>query len=192
MLSVKHKYSNSTSARRYPLSYVLSGQYYWAEGSLLGQNEYGGWQSTTANSSNSYVYFLYISNNSLLSQGDEGHKPSGLSLHSIKARRYPLSYVNQVGAYYWKTGDLYNQNSLGHWWANAAYSNDNAQYMIIAATYLTAEGNNEKLYGFSLRFTFYKDFSDCLLAKQMGIIILQLEYGTVNSGAELPRIIIPI
>ena len=38
----------------------------------------------------------------------------------------------------------------------------------------------------------YKDFSDYLLAKQMGIIILQLEYGTVNSGAELPRIIIPI
>ena len=66
-------------------------------------------------------------------------------------RRYPLSYVNQVGVYYWASGYLYNQDSLGHWWTATAYDSSNAYYMILATTYLQGDGHNNKLYGFSLR-----------------------------------------
>ncbi|MBR5408910.1 hypothetical protein IK112_03160, partial [Candidatus Saccharibacteria bacterium] len=49
----------STGARRYPLSYVFSGEYYWGNGDLYGQNSVGYWWSTAAYS-DSNAYHLYM------------------------------------------------------------------------------------------------------------------------------------
>ena len=52
-----------TFSRRYPLSYVYSGYYYWGNGNLNGQDSLGYWWSTAAYSaSNAYSLTMYSSN----------------------------------------------------------------------------------------------------------------------------------
>ncbi|MBQ3469997.1 hypothetical protein IJH16_03445 [Candidatus Saccharibacteria bacterium] len=48
----------STNTRRYPLSYVYAGIYYWKDGDLLAQGSYGyGWSTYTADgTANSLVF----------------------------------------------------------------------------------------------------------------------------------------
>ncbi len=108
----------STGARRYPLSYVYSGLYYWGNGGLFHQNSNGRWWSTTAYS-DSGAYYLYMDSSGLHPQSNI-NKANGLALrcvsYSTSTRRYPLSYVYS-GVFYWSDSKLYNQNSYGVLWS---------------------------------------------------------------------------
>ncbi|MBQ3309670.1 hypothetical protein IJG78_03270 [Candidatus Saccharibacteria bacterium] len=74
--------TGSTKARRYPLSYIYSGYYYWGDGGYLGtQGTYGDFWSNLANSS-THAHSSYI-NSSTLTHGT-----------SNKANGYALRYIN--------------------------------------------------------------------------------------------------
>ena len=67
--------------RRYPLSYVYSGYYYWRDGTLLYQDSNGHWWSTAA-SSDSIAYHLRVYN-SYLNPQDYGNKAAAFTLRCV-------------------------------------------------------------------------------------------------------------
>ncbi|MBQ3469567.1 hypothetical protein IJH16_01175 [Candidatus Saccharibacteria bacterium] len=69
------------NARRYPLSYVLSGSYRWGNGNLNFQDSDGAWWSTAANSG-SGAYHLRM-NSSYLGPQDYGGKAYGYALRCV-------------------------------------------------------------------------------------------------------------
>ena len=71
----------STIARRYPLSYVFSGYYYWGDGNLYYQGFAGYWWSTAAYSDSNAYYLSTLS--SFLNPHDNGTKAFGFALRSI-------------------------------------------------------------------------------------------------------------
>ncbi|MBQ3469474.1 hypothetical protein IJH16_00660 [Candidatus Saccharibacteria bacterium] len=70
------------NARRYPLSYVISGRYDWSNGNLYYQDSVGNWWSTTAYSG-SNAYNLYMNSSSLGPQSNNT-KAHGFPLRSTK------------------------------------------------------------------------------------------------------------
>ncbi|MBR5408541.1 hypothetical protein IK112_01165 [Candidatus Saccharibacteria bacterium] len=76
--------SHSTGARRYPLSYVFSGYYYWGNGNLYNQDSSGSWWSTAAYSG-SNAYDLYMDSSALLPQGSS-NKAGGFALRRRRAK----------------------------------------------------------------------------------------------------------
>ncbi|MBR5408769.1 hypothetical protein IK112_02355 [Candidatus Saccharibacteria bacterium] len=140
----------STSARRYPLSYVYSGMYEWSNGILYNQDFYGVWWSTSAYNTNN-AYRLYIPNSNLDPMGNDS-KARGFALRSIKARRYPLSYVLS-GEYLWDNGALASQNSYGTWWSAATSDSNNAYRTYIGKSDLVSQNIFDKLRGMTLRST---------------------------------------
>ena len=135
--------------RRYPLSYVYSGNYNNSLGTLNLQNENSGWWSTTPVDS-STAYFLIIGN-SMFVHSDA--KLFGLPLRSTGIRRYPLSYVFS-GYYNWGTDYMGGQDSSGYWWSTTASSDSNAYNLSIHSSDLNPQYNNNKAYGFALRCVF--------------------------------------
>ena len=75
--------------RRYPLSYVLSGDYRWGTGGLGGQDFIGDyWTTTVSNSDNAYN--LRVNGNGALVSRDTGSKTIGLPLRCIYySTKYP-------------------------------------------------------------------------------------------------------
>ena len=140
-------------ARRYPLSYVFSGYYYWGNGSLFYQGSYGGWWPTTA-SSDSNAYYLRMGSSGLDPQNNT-IKAYGFALrcvsYSTSARRYPLSYVYS-GLYRWDFGNLDGQDSGGYWRSTAANGNSGAYYLVMYSSGLNPQDNNYgRAFGFPLR-----------------------------------------
>ena len=77
-----------TFSRRYPLSYVYSGYYYWGNGNLNGQDSLGYWWSTAAYN-DSEAYNLYMNSSSLNPQSYYG-KVGGFSLRCVSySTTYP-------------------------------------------------------------------------------------------------------
>ncbi|MBR5408551.1 hypothetical protein IK112_01220, partial [Candidatus Saccharibacteria bacterium] len=146
------RFSCSIHARRYPLSYVYSGYYYWGDGYLYYQGSYGGWWSTTATSDSS-AYNLGMASSYLDPQLNSS-KAGGVSLRCTFcftfSRRYPLSYVFS-GVYYWGGGNLAYQDSVGAWWSTTASSASNAYHLNMNSSNLDPQGNNTKASGFALR-----------------------------------------
>ena len=70
-----------TFSRRYPLSYVYSGYYYWGNGNLNGQDSLGYWWSTAAYS-DSRAYSLAMSSSHLDPQ-DNSSEALGFALRCI-------------------------------------------------------------------------------------------------------------
>ena len=70
---------------------------------------------------------------------------------SPRARRYPLSYVFS-GFYYWGSGGLSYQDSNGHWWSTAAYSDRLAYDLLMNSSGLNPQNNSNKANGFALRY----------------------------------------
>ncbi|MBR5408860.1 hypothetical protein IK112_02860 [Candidatus Saccharibacteria bacterium] len=73
--------SASQVARRYPLSYVFSGYYYWGDGYLDRQDSYGYWWSTAAYS-DSGAYYLYMNSSGLYPQSN-ANKAYGFALRCV-------------------------------------------------------------------------------------------------------------
>ena len=70
--------TGSLGARSYPLSYVLSGIYYWDTGMLYTQTVDGNyWSSSIASSASSYRLLMY---NPRLVKANSGNKRYGLAL----------------------------------------------------------------------------------------------------------------
>ncbi|MBQ3309394.1 hypothetical protein IJG78_01815 [Candidatus Saccharibacteria bacterium] len=69
----------STTARRYPLSYVFSGFYGWGDGFLRNQDSSGDWWSTAAYSGSNDAYTLYMGSSGLYPQNND-NKAYGFSL----------------------------------------------------------------------------------------------------------------
>ena len=143
----------STIARRYPLSYVLSGRYFWntiAGGGydkLDFQGTYGFWW-TSAPISATGAYSMGINSGGLAAREDG--KAAGFPLRSIKARRYPLSYVFS-GGYGGSYGGLVYQSSEFDIWASTSYSSDRAYYLATASGIINFQNDTTKLYSFALR-----------------------------------------
>ena len=77
-LSVVSYSTGSTKARRYPLSYIYSGNYDYINGSLNNQGTYGTWWSaTTHDSSNAYHMSM---NNVVLNTQDNNNKIASRTL----------------------------------------------------------------------------------------------------------------
>ena len=149
--SIVNSSSGSTGARRYPLSYVYSGVYYWLNGYGLvdGQNSRGYWWSITANSAGE-AYFLYTYASFLDPQYSTG-KTNGQSLRSTITRRYPLSYVFS-GQYYWVPGSLLYQNTNAGWWSTTAGDASNAYNLGMGSSALHPQvSGSAKTGGFPLR-----------------------------------------
>ena len=72
-----------TSTRRYPLSYVFSGYYYWSDGDLSYQDFLGGWWSTAVHSSYSHVAHLFRVESTWLLPQDTNGKVAGYALHCV-------------------------------------------------------------------------------------------------------------
>ena len=70
-----------TFSRRYPLSYVYSGYYYWGNGNLNGQDSLGYWWSTAAYS-DSRAYSLAMSSSHLDPQ-DNSSEALGFALRCV-------------------------------------------------------------------------------------------------------------
>ena len=73
--------TGSTQARRYPLSLIYSGYFYWNNGGLYYQGSYGYWWSRTANS-DTLSYSLFVGSSYLLPQ-DGNNKLYGFSLRCV-------------------------------------------------------------------------------------------------------------
>ena len=167
-LFTKYRSTGSTKARRYPLSYILSGSYSWGSGQLDNHGVVGYWWSATAKSS-ANTYYLYVSNSSGLGpQGNyDNNIVNSLSLRctiqifffqkifhstgSTKARRYPLSYIFS-GYYYWGGGNLNGQGTYGYWWSTSANSSTYAYNLYMDSSALGPQGYNSKALGFPLRY----------------------------------------
>ena len=70
--------TSSTSARRYPLSYVYSGYYVWGNGNLKYQDASGDWWPNSPYSS-THAHYLTIYNGTLLPQASY-NKAGGFTL----------------------------------------------------------------------------------------------------------------
>ena len=137
------------NARRYPLSYVLSGLYRWGNGGLDDQGSSGYWWSSAAGSDSS-AYNLGMNSSDLNPQGNYS-KVNGFTLRSTIARRYPLSYVLS-GYYIWSDGYLNRQDSYGFWWATTANDTNNGAYSLdVGGSTLNPQNSNGKVNGFTLR-----------------------------------------
>ncbi|MBQ3470076.1 hypothetical protein IJH16_03885 [Candidatus Saccharibacteria bacterium] len=64
--------------RRYPLSYVFSGNYWWSDGNLSSQNSEGRWRSATASGTNN-AHYVYMGSSVFNPQSNAG-KADGFSL----------------------------------------------------------------------------------------------------------------
>ena len=141
----------STGARRYPLSYVISGRYFWNEGRLYGQGNDGDVQFMSSTSiSDTQGSFLVIYG-SVLDTQRSSNKLHGINLRSTIARRYPLSYVI-AGFYRWHEGSLGGiQDGYSYWWASTTLdaSAAKALYIVIYST-LAPQNGGSKLLGFPL------------------------------------------
>ncbi|MBQ3469849.1 hypothetical protein IJH16_02665 [Candidatus Saccharibacteria bacterium] len=69
------------NTRRYPLSYVFSGNYLWGDGDLYGQGSIGLWWSATASSA-SGAYDLYMTSSNLFPQ-DNSNIARGATLRCV-------------------------------------------------------------------------------------------------------------
>ena len=142
----------STQARRYPLSYVLSGRYFWNTTAGGGydkldfQGTYGFWW-TSAPISATGAYSMGI-NGGLVAREDG--KAAGFPLRSISTRRYPLSYVF-AGVYWLSGGTLDGQGAYSIWRSSTAIDNDNAYGLSTNSSSLLPQNSNHKNYGFPLR-----------------------------------------
>ncbi|MBQ3309293.1 hypothetical protein IJG78_01295 [Candidatus Saccharibacteria bacterium] len=148
--------TGSTKARRYPLSYIFSGFYYWG-GYLRYQGAAGYWWAATSNES-SGAYDLSMDSSSLnpSTNNHDNNLMYGLSLRffhsstgSTKARRYPLSYIYS-GLIRWFEGSTGGQGTSGYWWTRLVYSDLKTYSLIMGETTMTSQDGYEKLYGFSL------------------------------------------
>ena len=79
--SLGNNSSGSTGARRYPLSYVFSGRYYWGSGTLYYQDSGGYWWSTAAYSG-SNAYYLGMDSSNLGPQSN-ANKAYGFALRCV-------------------------------------------------------------------------------------------------------------
>ena len=79
--SLGNNSSGSTGARRYPLSYVFSGRYYWGSGTLYYQDSGGYWWSTAAYSG-SNAYYLGMDSSNLGPQSN-ANKAFGFALRCV-------------------------------------------------------------------------------------------------------------
>ena len=136
--------SHSTGARRYPLSYVLSGLYLWSNGNLYDQDSYGRWWSTAAYSGSNAYHLSMLSSN--LDPQSNLNKAYGFPLRCVSlgftfSRRYPLSYVLS-GYYQWYDGNL-NTQEYGNW-SSATAKNDNQIYTITMS--IVSNGANPQNY----------------------------------------------
>ena len=148
----------SIHSRRYPLSYVFTGDYRWDTSILEHQGDYGGWWSTTTENSASAFFFATVPTS--INPTNNWGKISGWALHCItpsvppSARRCPLSYV-YAGGYLWSTGDgrLYNQGVDGQYYSSTAVDDTpSKQYMLLLTSYSnTPQYGNYKIFGFPLR-----------------------------------------
>ena len=139
----------STSARRYPLSYVYSGNYAGGTGSMQYQGTDGYNWTTTAKDSN-ISYAFYFRDDALITIDREYPKTVYFALRFTFSRRYPLSYVRS-GYYLWTTGGIDNQGEGGHYWSSTAYGNNNVYYFRIDASSILPQKGDLKDRGFSLR-----------------------------------------
>ena len=88
----------STKARRYPLSYIFSGRYYWNDGYLYDQDSGGYWWSSLANSSTS-IYYLSMYGSGLRPQ-DGNNNIHGFALrYATKYFLYILSKTHHANAW---------------------------------------------------------------------------------------------
>ena len=85
--------TGSTIARRYPLSFVFSGYYYWDNGQLYYQGASGNWWSTSATASDTARYLGM--NATILNPQFNGSKLGGFSLRCVsdKTMILPLEAV---------------------------------------------------------------------------------------------------
>ena len=81
----------SIQARRYPLSYVLAGVYWFSDGILDGQGTYSIWRSSTA-IDNDNAYGLSTNSSSLLPQ-NSNHKNYGFPLRQRRAQPNIFEFV---------------------------------------------------------------------------------------------------
>ena len=142
------------NARRYPLSYILSGYYNWGTGYMGGQDSSGYWWSTTAGSDSS-AYSLSMHSSDLNPQYNY-NKADGFTLRCVSlgftfSRRYPLSYVFS-GDYSWESGGaLSGQGQWSNWWSLLAATSSNAYSLSSSSSVLSPQNNYTKAYGFALR-----------------------------------------
>ncbi|MBR5408742.1 hypothetical protein IK112_02220 [Candidatus Saccharibacteria bacterium] len=149
------------NTRRYPLSYVFSGHYYWDDGNLYAQEASGLWWSDVAYSDTN-AHFLHMAGNYLNPQ-DNTVKDDGIALRCVSyfifARRYPLSYVLS-GFYSWYDGTLgYQETIAGYWWSTAALSNSDAYDLGIGTSAIFTHGNHTKTNGMALRYISVSNFT---------------------------------
>ncbi|MBQ3470075.1 hypothetical protein IJH16_03880 [Candidatus Saccharibacteria bacterium] len=138
------------NTRRYPLSYVYSGDYGWLSGNLYSQTTQGGWWTNLSSNSN-FAYFMTIHANGINPQNNaSAGKNQSFTLHFTFSRRYPLSYVFS-GNYSWGNDNLSSQDSIGSWWSTAASSASDAYYLRMGSSYLLPQYDRSKAYGFALR-----------------------------------------
>ena len=78
----------SIGTRRYPLSYVLSGDYRWDTSILEHQGDYGGWWSTTTENSASAFFFAIVPTS--INPTNNWSKISGWALHCITPSAPPF------------------------------------------------------------------------------------------------------
>ena len=121
---------------------------------MYGLDYNGSWWSATGTNSDN-AYSLVLNTGGIYTQDNFG-KVNGrnLSCVSIKARRYPLSYVFS-GYYYWGNGNLTNPDSVGYWWSTAANSDSNAYHVLMHSSALNPQSNANKALGFTLRCVSY-------------------------------------
>ncbi len=138
----------SIFSRRYPLSYVYDGYYFWSDGTLNSQDSNSRYWATAAYSYN-VAYYFGLWDGTADPQAIT-NTPVGGSLRFTIARRYPLSYVFS-GLYRWGNGTLYYQDSYGYWWSTAATSDSNAYLLDLNSSNLSPQSIDNKAYGFALR-----------------------------------------
>ena len=135
-------------ARRYPLSYIFSGNYNWGSGYLGRQGTDGYWWASLAYSSDN-AYDLAMDSGYFGPQSN-GTKVYGFPLRSTSARRYPLSYVYS-GAFSLDDGLLRLQNSAWALWSITANNSNIAYSFSAGSSFFYIQNTDNKLYSFSLR-----------------------------------------
>ena len=138
----------------------MSGDYYWNDGKISNQNEWGGFQASSMHPTLDYNYSIEVSTTNLYVQ-NAGTKVGGHSLRcknsglfpagSSAARSYPVSLVLS-GLYEWSNGSIYNQgdNGVGYFWTSYADSSLNSFSFYVRIGALSS-ARFDKVYGLSLR-----------------------------------------
>ncbi|MBR5408675.1 hypothetical protein IK112_01875 [Candidatus Saccharibacteria bacterium] len=149
-----------TFSRRYPLSYVISGRYFWNEGKLYGQGNDGDVQFMSSTSISDTQGSGLVIYGSVLDTQRGTNKLHSINLRSTIARRYPLSYVLS-GFFYWGNNyglaGLGDQGTGGHLHSATPDSgvSDNMYYLYITGSNVIPQGNNNKTFGFALLLHFH-------------------------------------